>query len=342
MSTEPPLDRAALLGLAGSAFGLGAHSLTFIPNGTVPAYRVDGPGTRAFLKVMPDTPSGRETTARARAEVPLLNVLRGADILPRVNRPLPTRDGAYMAQLDGHAVFAYDWIDAVNLSGAWDDHLREVAGLLGRLHAGTATITAAAPELPMPPEDFGLPFEAELAEDLTQLTQARHDARPGVQALRELALPHLSVFHTLLDRARRLQAAARSRPVPFVVCHTDAHGGNVMQDAAGHLWIIDWETARLAPPEHDLWMLHAQLPDVLPSYQDGLGRPFEPNPDLLGFYLCRRPLEDLAVDIGWILRENTRPQQDEHALEMITQYSLPALLSAEGDLERLNSALGGG
>ncbi|WP_165795303.1 aminoglycoside phosphotransferase family protein [Deinococcus koreensis] len=342
MSTEPPLSHAALLERTRSAFGLDARSLTFIPDGTAPAYRVDGPSGRAFLKVLPDTPFGRETTARASAEVPLLNVLRGAAILPRVNRPIPARDGGFMANLDGHAVFAYDCIDAANLSGEWDAYGHEVAGLLGRLHAGTATITAAAPHLPVAPEDFGLPFETALQSDLQHLTQTPHDTRPGVQALRELLRPHIAAIEGLLERARRFQAAARSHPAPLVVCHTDAHGGNVMKDAAGELWIVDWETARLAPPEHDLWMLHAQLPEVLPAYRDGLGRAFTPNPDLLGFYLCRRPLEDLAVDIGWVLRENTRPDQDEHALEMMTRYSLPALLSAEADLERLHSGLTGG
>jgi thiamine kinase-like enzyme len=37
------------------------------------------------------------------------------------------------------------------------------------------------------------------------------------------------------------------------VCHTDLHGENLMVDDRGNLYILDWETAMIAPPEHDLF-----------------------------------------------------------------------------------------
>ncbi|WP_309570557.1 aminoglycoside phosphotransferase family protein [Deinococcus sp.] len=260
MSTEPSLDHAALLDVVRTAFGLDVTTLTFLPDGTAPAFRADGPFVRVFVKVMPPTTYGDQVTERALFELPLVRALRSSGTLPRVPEPLITLGGEPLAVLDGHRVFAYRWIDAVNTGKDWNAAAPERAVLLRRLHAGTAAIMSSTSALPMPPEDFALPFEPQLTESLHTLSCVPPDARPGLHALHELLLPHVDAILALLTRAQAYAARTRPRPRSFVVCHTDAHGGNVMRDAAGHLWIIDWETARLAPPEHDLWILHARLP----------------------------------------------------------------------------------
>jgi spectinomycin phosphotransferase len=111
-----------------------------------------------------------------------------------------------------------------------------------------------------------------------------------------------------------------------------------MRDPDGALWIMDWETARLAPPEHDLWMFKTHLSAVLPHYARGLGRAPRLDADLLGFYACRRVLEDLAVDVGMIVHENTRPEEDANNLEVIRRYILPSLLNLDGDVDALQAA----
>lgn len=55
----------------------------------------------------------------------------------------------------------------------------------------------------------------------------------------------------------------------------------------------------------------------------------------LSFYLCRRVLEDLAMDIQLILRANTRPEQDTANLTVIEKYVLPDLNSLNERLKQL-------
>ncbi|MFC4637484.1 phosphotransferase [Deinococcus hohokamensis] len=339
MSAEPPLDRAALVGVARSRYGLEVEQATFLPDGTAHAYRLEGPGGRVFAKVIPDTPSGQQLTRSLLAELPLLKVLRGEALLPRVPQALTTLDGESLARVEGYALILYQWIEATNLSSAWEGALTELAPLLGRLHAATPRILAAVQTLPAPPETFELPLD-DLDRDLAALRQLGRGARPGLRALKALLAPHEPAIGRLAARLRHFQGVARRRPPRLVVCHTDAHGGNVMRDAAGQLWLVDWATARLAPPEHDLWMLHARLPQVLPAYQAEVGAALHPDPDLLGFYLCRRPLEDLAADLYWALHEHTRAQQDEATLDILTRFVLPAVQRAEDELDQLTAALG--
>lgn len=331
MSAPPDLDPAALVAVVRSAFGLDVESVTFLPAGTAHAFRAQGPGGRSFLKVMPDSPYGKRVTARALAEVPLLRALRSSGVLPHVPVPLPMQDGGWVAALGGFRVFAYEWIDAVNTGDSWNRALPELAALLGRLHGASAMLRREVPELPMPPEDFQLPFEADLVASLDTLRELPETARPALTALRDLLLPHADTVQHVLELARARSRFASSGSPALVVCHTDAHGGNVMRDPTGSLWVIDWETARLAPPEHDLWMLGARLPELLPAYLRGLGHSFTPDAELLAFYVLRRPLEDIAEDLRWMLVEDTGSAQDDHALHLIRTYSLPALLGAAAD-----------
>ncbi|WP_019587434.1 aminoglycoside phosphotransferase family protein [Deinococcus apachensis] len=341
MSAEPPLSHAALLRVLGSDYGLELDMVTFLPGGTAPAYRAEGPSGHFFVKVLPETAYGAEVKERISAEVPLLRALRESGVLPLVPSPLPTRSGNDLSRVEDYSLVVHEWIEASNLGADWTAALGELAPLLGRLHAGTEAIKAAVQRLPVPPEDFGLPFQEGLRRDLKLLRGSLPDARAGVRALRDLLLPYENVLQLLLERAQSFQAAARSRPHSLVVCHTDAHGGNVMRDAAGALWIIDWETARLAPPEHDLWMLHARLPEVLPAYEAAAGRSADLDPDVLGFYFCRRALEDLALDVNMILHQNTRPEQDEANLTVLERYVLPSVAQTEEELARLLTALEG-
>ena len=54
---------------------------------------------------------------------------------------------------------------------------------------------------------------------------------------------------TLREEARKLKEGN----LPFVLCHTDIHGGNLIRDPQGKLWLIDWENVMLVPKETDLF-----------------------------------------------------------------------------------------
>lgn len=332
MSAEPALDRTALHDALEARHGLRVDALAFLSNGTVPAYRVDGPEGRFFVKVVPDTPFWRTTSERIRAEIPLLNALRRSDVLPNVPRPVPDRDGGHGSLASGHALFVFEWIEGGHVGARWAECQGELAASLGRLHAGTPNLSSVLDRLPVAPEDFAFPFEDGLRGDLARL---KIDARPGPRALRDLLAPHADGLRRVWEQARVFQVAARSNAPAFVVCHTDAHGGNVMRDAEGRLWLVDWETARLAPPEHDLWML-PNLEDVLPAYEASAGRGVTLDRTVLGFYVCRRVLEDLAMDVHLILHENTRPEEDAANLNVLRRFILPSVERALTDLRRLS------
>jgi spectinomycin phosphotransferase len=38
----------------------------------------------------------------------------------------------------------------------------------------------------------------------------------------------------------------------YVLCHSDIHAGNILMEATGALYIVDWDNPILAPKERDL------------------------------------------------------------------------------------------
>lgn len=100
-----------------------------------------------------------------------------------------------------------------------------------------------------------------------------------------------------LDRLEGAIERARSRPRPDVICHTDFGGHNVLVDDGGDVVVIlDWDFARLAPREHDLWAAFDE-PDP-DAYLDAYGTDIEIDEAHLEYALLARGVRDAAARVA--------------------------------------------
>jgi aminoglycoside phosphotransferase (APT) family kinase protein len=151
------------------------------------------------------------------------------------------------------------------------------------------------------------------------------DARPGLRAAREWVVGRDDDIRGRLERLHELRRTVRRLPGPLVLCHTDLHGGNVLVDDEGHLCLLDWDDAKMAPPEHDLW--------------SGLGAPGEDRPgadfggfldayrraggaaplhlEHFAFYLLRRHVEDMAVGLRRLLDWDADEREEAAELRLM-------------------------
>ncbi len=97
---------------------------------------------------------------------------------------------------------------------------------------------------------------------------------------------------TYFDRHAAVWAAQTDR---HVVTHGEPHRGNTMETPDG-LRLIDWETARKAHPERDLWRLVQEDPNVVAQYEAAVGRQIEP--ELLDLYSLWWDLCDVALYVA--------------------------------------------
>lgn len=138
-------------------------------------------------------------------------------------------------------------------SGDFGPHRAEDVGpvkaLLERLHA-----TAAASAEPI---DLDVP-------ELDKLVRARGTTGDGLYGVRARALlaAKSEKIDGLLAGYDRLRAGLPGRE-RWVVTHGEPHPGNFLRTPEG-LRLVDWDTARLAPAERDLWLVEDRPDD--PAY----------------------------------------------------------------------------
>jgi spectinomycin phosphotransferase len=124
-----------------------------------------------------------------------------------------------------------------------------------------------------PPEalrrfDFTLRHRSSLFDGLSEPWTQGPFGEPARQRLNESR----GGVEALLREYDRLVEAVLTLGEPWVVTHGEPHSANFVVGRDGGLHLIDWDTARLAPPERDLAALPVQEPAVLAAYLASSGR----------------------------------------------------------------------
>jgi spectinomycin phosphotransferase/16S rRNA (guanine(1405)-N(7))-methyltransferase len=205
---------------------------------------------------------------------------------PLTVAPEPTIDGAPLAELGtGFAVSVHRHLDGESFD--WQPWEKAGPGLAAEalavvtdLHRVPRAAWGAAEV-----ETFAIPKRAGLEALLTgQVLDAGLGpfARHASRAISRRA-PALSA---LLAHYDRLAEEARAEPDGFVLTHGEPHLGNFMR-VGGRLLLIDWDSARIGPPERDLWSF-------------GLG-----DPRLRELFRLRWDLAETAVDLAQFAAPHT-------------------------------------
>ncbi|GHJ47836.1 hypothetical protein Cs7R123_51780 [Catellatospora sp. TT07R-123] len=227
--------------------------------------------------------------------------------------PVPTWSGSPLARAgEQYAVTLHAFVEGRSFGwGEWEspDHRRAVLDLVARVHAAPEPVRALAPV-----DGFAVPHRDQLAAALA--AGAVPDAGPYARRCSELVRGHAAPIRGLLDRYDALVAAARARPGRLALTHGEPHPGNTMRTGAG--WVlIDWETARCAPPERDLWGLDPGDGSLLAAYEQATG--VAPDPAMLALYRIRWDLSDLAVDVARFRRPHSGNADDTQSWQILTR-----------------------
>jgi len=131
-----------------------------------------------------------------------------------------------------------------------------------------------------------------------------------------------STIHYIVERAEELSQKACCRPLEFVLCHSDIHGGDVLIDSKGALYIVDWDDLILAPKERDLLFIGGgagnvwNKPNEEKLFHEGYGQT-EIDWTLLAYYRYERIVEYIADYAQELL---LKPIKGNNRLEMYKQF----------------------
>ncbi len=114
----------------------------------------------------------------------------------------------------------------------------------------------------------------------------------------------------LVDRSEQLGEKLQNSSLPFVLCHSDIHGGNVLLDTNSQIYIVDWDEPIMAPKERDLMFIGGGVGNVWNKpfekqfFYKGYGKT-EIDTTALAYYRHERIVEDIAIYSHELLLKTT-------------------------------------
>ena len=198
-----------------------------------------------------------------------VRALRDDAVLDFAVAPLTDRSSRVIRRLGSQfSMVVHPFIDAPN-PGTHGEHSTEaerlaVLELLIELHAATDVVASHAYV-----DDLAMPHRNDIGAALAQLDDP-WEAGPYGEPARRLLAAQAFPLRRLLVVYERLAAEVGGQRDRMVITHKEPHARNVL-DVGGQYRLIDWDTARVAAPERDLWDLDPGDGSILEAYASATG-----------------------------------------------------------------------
>lgn len=253
MHPPPALSAATLEAAVHTHYQLVSTDLTFLPLGNDTSSwvycltAVDG--ANYFLKL-------RASHAFSPASLLVPRFLCDHGV-PNIIPPLPTTSGALWVELDAFSLSLTPFLDVQPAAdtGLSDHQWRRLGATLRHIHT-----TSLPPELQRHvPHETWTPSRRRLLTDLAPVVAAPDHGDAVQRDLSRFWRAHHDDIHAVIARTDMLSAQCRRTALSRVLCHADFHAWNVLLDADGQLWIVDWDETIVAPKERDLMFVMAGI-----------------------------------------------------------------------------------
>ncbi len=321
MLERPNISDEKIRDCLATSYALDARELTFLPIGNdvnTAAYQVIAQeGPQFYLKLR------RDDFSEAAVLVP--QWLHDRDIR-EVIAPLPTTSHKLWTTLEAYTLVLFPFVDGRNgfSQALSDQHWIEFGTTLKALHS---TKLPAAVEQQLPRETYAANWREKV---MALLDRVNHDtfAEPTAAKLAQFLKSKQKAFECLIERAALWGATLADDGLPLVVCHGDIHAANVLIDARGRFFIVDWDTLILAPKERDLMFIGGGIggvwnqPEEAELFYTGYGQT-QINLTALAYYRCERIVEDIAAYCAEILLTDAGGPDRENGLREVQEQFLP-------------------
>ncbi len=282
-------------------------------------YRVEAKSRTFFLKTYDKKKAQASLwTENIDSYMPILVWLNeNTKLQGRIARPIKTNNGSYRFDDDDNVFLLFDFIEG-QAAGETLTHtqLLEAAELIACLHSYGDEIHADGDEIHADmgkiKEDFSVPFCYSIMRFI------REDYQASPADLKTILRPFLDELISKGNEVISLSEKVKQKDTKLVLCHTDAHGWNIMQSK--QLVLVDWEGMRLAPAEADLIMFtKIDYWNIFIEQYSKLRPEFILDNDILSFYIMRRKVEDIWAFIEGILHDNQSDGQRERDLHFLSR-----------------------
>lgn len=139
---------------------------------------------------------------------------------------------------------------------------------------------------------------------------------------------HRDEIRIVIERAEELGKTLKSQSLEQVLCHSDIHAGNLLLEASGALYIIDWDDPIIAPKERDLMFIGGGIGGIWNTareealFYQGYGVK-DINLTALTYYRYERIISDIGEFSQQILLTTEGGADQERSLQKFYGIFLP-------------------
>jgi spectinomycin phosphotransferase len=334
---KPPIEDGQIIACLKRSYDLTVTDVEFLPIGydaNAGVYRVQAGRQGYFLKVKCDTVD--ELSVR------LPHYLRSHG-MAQVVAPLPTTTQELWAKVDPFTLILYPYVEGESGwdTGLSDDQWVAFGAALKKLHT-----VSLPPDLlnRVPKETFVVSSKwLILIEELRAAVKSRAFDNPFEKQLAAFWSEHQREIDHIVERTTQLGGALQEKTSEFVLCHADIHTANLLIDAHGELFIVDWDQPVLAPRERDLMFVTVggfvteKRAETL--FFQGYGKT-DIDPLTMAYYRYERVMEDLVEFAAQVLLRDASDETKQDSVKwFLAQFAPGGTLEAAYELDRvLNEA----
>jgi spectinomycin phosphotransferase len=309
-------DTAHLIDCLNTNYGIIATTLTFLPLGAdinASVYKAEMlEGQSFFVKLK----HGHHSDIG----VALLAWLQGSGI-QQIIPPIKTIDGKLTQYVNDFTLTVYPFVNGQNgfCCHLTDDQWVTLGKVLKQVH-----------ELDVPPsikdqimQETYPPKWREAVRSLDAHIDEDLGSDETTLKMQKFMKEHKAVIDRLVNQSEVLSQMIQKQNPKFVLCHSDIHGGNVLIDGSGAIYIVDWDEPIMAPKEHDLMFIGGGVANVWNDpreeefFYKGYGRP-NINVVILAYYRHERIVKDIVEYSQALLLASAG---GEYRLEMYKQFT---------------------
>lgn len=273
-----------------SEYGIVADEITPAIGGwSAMAYKVSSKQDVYFLKEYDKKKSG--TTAQLEKLNLCMAVAswleNNTGLQGRINAPILTKKGDVRAETQECAYLLFSYIDGITprTTPLTIYQQKELAEIVGELHR----------------HGLDIPFDFANVQENFEIPCAELLKMPRKPDDSLCVYRQYDMLMRAIDQAHNMAERTKAEKLPFVLCHTDIHGWNLIQ--SDELILIDWESIKFAPAEADLYTFWGDWywgdakwgsywDTFLPVYQK-IHPEYIVREEILRFYQIRRHIEDI-------------------------------------------------
>lgn len=292
MTDKQPFSSQSIIDCLKVNYGIAAALLTLLPLGAdmnASVYKAETQNSQSYFVKL-------KRGHRYDMSVAILALLQNAGI-QQIIPPIKTTNGELTQHIGDSTLTVYPFVDGQNgfCYNLTDNQWIALGKILRQVH-----------EFDVPPSVKDLIRKETYSDKWRKAVRSLYSHIDGnlngdeaALQLRAFMGERREIIHHLVNRAEALSQKIQEQSAEFVLCHSDIHGGNVLIDESGSIFIVDWDDPIMAPKERDLMFIGGGIANVWNNpreeefFYKGYGKT-EINRTILAYYRHERIVEDIA------------------------------------------------